>query len=61
MRALQKKGVLISYSRSRKTIYRLADQRILQGMEIIDKISQRKAKQADASKLHLMSDKMWDI
>ena len=44
--ALKNNGVLISYSRSRRILYRLADTRILQALNLIHRISQRKIKQA---------------
>jgi predicted transcriptional regulator len=48
LRALQRKDILGSFNRSRKTYYRLADARILQAFDLIHKISRRKVKQAEA-------------
>jgi predicted transcriptional regulator len=45
--ALQDKDILISFSKSQKTFYRLADDRILQALDRIHKVSQRKVKQAE--------------
>jgi hypothetical protein len=44
--ALQSKDILISFSKSQKTYYHLADARVLQALDLIHKISQRKVKQA---------------
>jgi DNA-binding transcriptional ArsR family regulator len=42
--ALQSMGILVSSSKSQRTFYRLADDRILKALELLHKISQRKAK-----------------
>jgi hypothetical protein len=42
--ALQSMDILISFSKSQKTLYRLADDRILKVLDLLHKISQRKAK-----------------
>jgi hypothetical protein len=44
---LRIKDVLVSFSKSQKTYYRLADNRILQALDLILKVSQKKVKQAD--------------
>jgi hypothetical protein len=44
---MQSKDVLFSFSKSQKTYYRLADIRILQVLDLIHKVSQKKARQAD--------------
>ena len=40
--ALQRKDILVSFNRSHKTYYRLADARILQALDQIRQISQKK-------------------
>jgi DNA-binding transcriptional ArsR family regulator len=42
--ALQSMDILVSFSKSQKTFYRLADDRILKALDLLHKISQRKAK-----------------
>jgi DNA-binding transcriptional ArsR family regulator len=51
--ALQRKDILVSFNRSQKIFYRLADDRILQAFDLIHKISQRKVKQAEAKRPEL--------
>jgi hypothetical protein len=46
---LQSKDILISFSKSHRTYYRLADDRILQAFDLMHKICQRKVKQAEIS------------
>lgn len=45
--ALQRKDILVSFNRSQKTYYRLADALILQAFDLIHKICQRKVKHAE--------------
>jgi predicted transcriptional regulator len=45
--ALERKGILVSFSKSQKTLYRLADARILRAFDRIHDISLKKAKQAE--------------
>jgi predicted transcriptional regulator len=45
--ALQSKDILISFSRSQRTYYRLADDRILQALDLMLEICQRKAKKTE--------------
>ena len=45
--ALQRKDILVSFSKSQKTFYRLADARILRAFDRIHDISLRIAKQAE--------------
>jgi predicted transcriptional regulator len=45
------KDVLVSFSKSQKTYYRLSDNRILQVLDLIHKVSQKKVKQADTRSL----------
>jgi hypothetical protein len=40
-------NILVSFSKSQQTYYRLVDNRILQVLDLIHKISQRKAEQAE--------------
>jgi predicted transcriptional regulator len=42
--ALQSKNILVSFSKSHQTYYRLADDRILKAMDLMHKMCQRKAK-----------------
>ncbi len=46
--ALQKKGMLVSFNRSRESFYCLSDDRIFMAFDLIHTISQRKAGQAKA-------------
>jgi DNA-binding transcriptional ArsR family regulator len=43
---LQNKDILASLSRSQKTFYRLADERILRAMDLINNISLKRARQS---------------
>jgi predicted transcriptional regulator len=45
--ALQSKDILISFSKSQQTYYRLADDRILQALDLMHKIFRRKVKKAE--------------
>jgi predicted transcriptional regulator len=45
--ALQSMDILVSISKSQKTFYRLADDRILKALDLLHKTSQRKAKQSE--------------
>jgi predicted transcriptional regulator len=45
--ALQSKDILISFNKSHQTYYRLADDRILQALDLIHKFCQRKVKQSE--------------
>jgi predicted transcriptional regulator len=49
--ALEIEDVLVSFSKSQRTYYRLSDNHILQVLDLVHKISQKKARQADTKSL----------
>ena len=49
--SLQSNDIVVSFNRSQKTFYRLADDGILQALDLIQKVSQRKVIQAEAKNL----------
>jgi DNA-binding transcriptional ArsR family regulator len=44
---LQNKGILVCFSKSNRTYYRLADDRIFQTLDLVHNICQRKVKKAE--------------